>query len=63
MRTQKEMRKAFWQYLKETNPALYTYGKRSKRQNEQVTDIRILFVEWLNCSDIIPQTKKEKWTL
>ena len=33
MRTQKEMRKAFWQYLKETNPALYTWGKRSKSQN------------------------------
>jgi ABC-type uncharacterized transport system YnjBCD substrate-binding protein len=46
--TQSEVRKHFWSYLKETNEDLYKEGKRSKRQNDQVTDIRCCFVDWLD---------------
>lgn len=46
--TQKQIRQNFWQYLKETSPALYIKGKRAKGQNEQIADIRCLFVEWLD---------------
>jgi hypothetical protein len=42
--TQKQIRKAFWQYLKEENPKLYAKGKRSKRQNDQPTDIALWFI-------------------
>ena len=45
--TQSEVRKHFWSYLKETNEDLYKEGKRSKRQNYQVTDIRCYYVDWL----------------
>lgn len=48
MKTQKEVRKAFWQFLKVVDPNLYAKGKRSKRQNDQVTDIRCSFVQWLD---------------
>jgi len=48
MRTQKELRKNFWNYLQDIDPELYTKGKRSKRQNEQITDIRCSFVDYLD---------------
>ena len=48
MKTQTEVRKAFWEYLEEVNPELYTKGKRSKRQNEQVTDIRVMFADYVD---------------
>lgn len=63
MKTQKEMRKAFWQFLKECSPSLYAQGKRSKRQNEQIADIRVTFCDWLsNCEDIT-EKQKQNWTL
>ena len=46
--TQKQIRKAFWGFLKEGNPKLYAKGKRSKRQNEQVTDVRCAFVQFID---------------
>ena len=46
--TQKQIRKAFWQHLKEGNPELYAEGKRSKPQNEQVTDVRCAFVQFID---------------
>ena len=46
--TQKQIRKAFWENLKEIDPELYKWGKRSKPQNEQVTDIRIKFCEFVD---------------
>ena len=46
--TQRQIRKAFWQYLKETDPELYAEGKRSKGQNEQVTDVRCSFVQFID---------------
>lgn len=47
MKTQKQVRKAFWEFLKGV-PDLYAKGKRSKRQNEQVTDIRVTFVDYVD---------------
>ena len=47
-KTQKETRSAFWLFLKESNPELFKFAKVSKRQNEQVTDIRCCFVQWLD---------------
>jgi hypothetical protein len=48
MKNQKQVRKAFWQFLKESNPELFKFAKVSKRQNEQITDIRCCFVQWLD---------------
>ena len=45
--TQAQVRKNFWQTLKNIAPELYAKGKRSKRQNEQITDIRIQFCEYI----------------
>jgi hypothetical protein len=47
-KTQKQVRKAFWEFLKDSNPELFKSGKRSKRQNEQITDIRCCFVQWMD---------------
>lgn len=66
MKTQKEVRKSFWQYLKEVSPTLYAQGKRSKRQNEQCTDIRCTFVQWLDDmhrSGQITEKQVNKYTL
>jgi hypothetical protein len=46
-KTFKEIRRQFWEELKEFNPQLYKQGKRSKSQNEQVTDIRINFCDFI----------------
>lgn len=62
MRTQREMRKAFWNELKRDIPELYAKGKRSKRQNEQTTDIRVAFCVWLNMQTIT-EKQKQNWTL
>lgn len=62
METQKEMRKAFWQWLKEVNPKLYKDGKRSKRQNDQPVDIRVIFCDWLDVQ-AITEKQKNNWSL
>ena len=62
METQKEMRKAFWQWLKEVNPSLYKDGRRSKRQNAQPIDIRVTFCDWLDAQDIT-EKQKNNWSL
>jgi hypothetical protein len=48
MKNQKQVRKAFWQFLKESNPELFKFAKVSKSQNEQITDIRVNFTDWLD---------------
>ena len=66
MRTQKEVRQAFWQYLSEVAPELYKIGKRSKRQNEQCTDIRCAFVDWLDSihrDGLITDKQAQNYTL
>jgi hypothetical protein len=62
MKTQREMRKAFWNELKKYIPELYAKGKRSKRQNEQIADIRITFCVWLDAQNIT-EKQKQNWTL
>jgi hypothetical protein len=47
-KNQKQVRSAFWQFLKESSPELFKFAKVSKRQNEQITDIRCSFVQWLD---------------
>jgi hypothetical protein len=46
--TFKQIRVNFWEMLKEFNPELYKQGKRSKPQNEQITDIRCSFVDYID---------------
>lgn len=46
--TQKQIRKAFWQYLKETSPEIYAKGKRSKPQDDQPTDVRVSFCNFVD---------------
>lgn len=46
--TFKTIRRNFWEMLKEVNPELYKLGKRSKSQNEQITDIRCSFVDYID---------------
>jgi hypothetical protein len=62
MKTQREMRKAFWNELKKYIPELYAKGKRSKRQNEQIADIRVAFCVWLHAQNIT-EKQKQNWTL
>ena len=47
-KNQKQVRSTFWQFLKESRPDLFKFAKVSKRQNEQITDIRCCFVQWLD---------------
>ena len=46
--TFKQIRRQFWEELKEFSPQLYKQGKRSKSQNEQVTDIRVTFCDYVD---------------
>jgi len=46
--TFKQIRVNFWEMLKDFNPELYKQGKRSKPQNEQITDIRVSFVDYVD---------------
>ena len=43
MKTQKEVRSAFWDYLKEVAPKLSQEYKRGKRQNDYNATIRSCF--------------------
>ena len=45
--TQAQVRKDFWTMLQIIEPELYAKGKRSKRQNEQITNIRIYFCDFI----------------
>lgn len=46
--TQKQVKKAFWKFLKESNPELFKFAKVSKGQDQQITDIRLTFTDWLD---------------
>ena len=47
-KNQKQVRTAFWQFLKASNPELFKFAKVSKRQDQQITDIRVSFTDWLD---------------
>lgn len=46
--TQSQVRAAFWADLYEMNPDLYRRRKPGKRQNDQVTDIRVSWVDYVD---------------
>lgn len=48
MKTQKQIRANFWEYLKEVAPQYLKEYKASKRQNDYNTDIRVAFVDYVN---------------
>lgn len=47
-KTQKETRSAFWKFLKASNPELFKFAKVGKGQDQQFTDIRVTFTDWLD---------------
>ena len=47
MRTQKEIREAFWQYLQEVAPDLAKHRRSRKTQNDYCTDIRCMFCDYV----------------
>lgn len=64
--TQKDARKSFWIYLKNEYPDLYSKGKISKRQNEQVADIRVMWCEYVDQlleNGYISENKANNFTL
>ena len=48
MKTQREIRNSFWEYIKEIDPNLAMEFRRKKRQNEYKTDIRCFFVQYVD---------------
>jgi hypothetical protein len=48
MKTQTEIRRAFWSNHPELDKLARERGTRSKRQNSQPTDIRVAFVDWVD---------------
>ena len=47
-KNQKQVRTAFWQFLKLSSPELFKYAKVSKGQDQQITDIRVTFSGWMD---------------
>lgn len=45
--TQAQVRKDFWTMLKEIDPIQYQKSKPNKPQNEQPTDTRVIFCDFL----------------
>ena len=65
-KTFKQIRRQFWEELKEFNPRLYKQGKRSRSQNDQVTDIRVDFcdfIERLRRDNEITESQAQRITL
>jgi len=48
MKTQTQVRNNFWQYLAEVNPELRKEKRSKKTQNDYCTDIRCLFVDYVD---------------
>lgn len=62
MKTQSEIRAAFW----DTFPQFATFYRKNKRQNDYNADIRMTFVDWvdsLSKDGIISQKLAERVTL
>lgn len=47
IKTQAQVRENFWAFLREANPGLATKYRRTKRQNDYPTDIRVSFVDFV----------------
>ena len=48
MKTKKEIRANFWQFLQETAPDLAKLKRTRKTQNDYPTDIRCAFVQYVD---------------
>jgi ABC-type uncharacterized transport system YnjBCD substrate-binding protein len=48
MKTIKQVRENFWEYLKEVAPELANQRRSKKRQNDYCADIRMTFVDWVD---------------
>lgn len=48
MKTQKEVRNSFWEFLKEVNSNLAAQRRSKKSQNDYCTDIRVKFVDYVD---------------
>lgn len=47
IKTQSQVRENFWAFLREINPGLAGKYRRTKRQNDYPTDIRVNFVDFV----------------
>ena len=64
--TQAEVRAKFWDYIEAFYPELKTEYRRYKRQNEYCTDIRCMFVDYVDSlmkDGIISEKLADKVTL
>jgi ABC-type uncharacterized transport system YnjBCD substrate-binding protein len=48
MKTIKQVRENFWEYLKEVAPELAKQRRTKKRQNDYCADIRMTFADWVD---------------
>lgn len=48
IKTQTQVRENFWEFLREVNPGLASKYRRTKRQNDYPTDIRVNFVDYVD---------------
>jgi hypothetical protein len=48
MKTVKEVRESFWQFLNEASPELGAMRRSKKRQNDYNTDIRVMFLYYVD---------------
>lgn len=48
IKTQTQVRENFWGFLREVNPGLATKYRRTKRQNDYPTDIRVTFIDYVD---------------
>ena len=48
IKTERQLRKEFWKFMKASFPELAKEYKRNKRQNEYCADIRCMFVDFVD---------------
>lgn len=48
IKTITEVRRSFWDMLRQFNPILAAEYRTGKRQNAYITDIRVLFVDYVD---------------
>lgn len=63
---QKEFRKQFWNWLEETAPEVYAKRNGKKSQNQQPTDVRVHFTDFLDMmysNGLISEKSAYNWTL
>lgn len=48
IKTQSQVRENFWAFLRDVNPGQAVKYRRTKRQNDYPTDIRVTFVDFVD---------------